>query len=216
LLTNEYSDTADERLYYKFFAEPKASMFHLSDDDLLPDMEEHAMEHHEPFAALIGLDWADQKHDLCLVDTASGSRELSVIAHTPDALNEWARSLRARFNGTKVALCLEQSRGSLIYALMKYDFLVLYPVNPQTLAKLRRSVHAEPGEERSDGCRVLSRTVGASSGAAESMGAGLGADTHAATTRRTSATTRWRPNADQQPADGTLERLLSASIAVVS
>jgi len=111
-------------------------------------MEEHAMEHHEHFAALIGLDWADQKHDLCLVDTASGSRELSVIAHTPEALNEWARSLRARFNGTKVALCLEQSRGSLIYALMKYDFFVLYPVNPQTLAKFREAF--TPSRAKSD------------------------------------------------------------------
>ena len=97
------------------------------------------MEHATPFAALIGLDWSDQKHDLCLVDTTSGSRELSVIKHTPESLNEWARSLRARFDGAPVALCLEQSRGSLIYALLKYDFLILYPVNPQTLAKFREA-----------------------------------------------------------------------------
>ncbi len=50
------------------------------------------MEHHEPFATLIGLDWSDQKHDLCLVDTETGSRELSAISHTPEALNEWARA----------------------------------------------------------------------------------------------------------------------------
>ncbi len=29
---DEYSDAAGERLYYKFFAEEKASMFHPSDD----------------------------------------------------------------------------------------------------------------------------------------------------------------------------------------
>lgn len=97
------------------------------------------MHHDEPFAALIGLDWSDRKHDLCLVDTAAGSRELSVVSHTPEALDEWARQLRTRFGGARVAICLEQSRGSLIYALMKYDFLVLYPVNPQTLAKFREA-----------------------------------------------------------------------------
>ena len=32
------------------------------------------MHHDERFAALIGLDWSDRKHDLCLVDTAAGSR----------------------------------------------------------------------------------------------------------------------------------------------
>jgi len=109
-------------------------------------MEEHAMESAAPFAALIGLDWSDRKHDLCLVDTTSGSRELSVIAHTPEALNEWARALRARFGGERVAVCLEQSRGSLIYALMKYDFLVLYPVNPQTLAKFREAFTPSRGK----------------------------------------------------------------------
>ena len=97
------------------------------------------MEQHEHYAALIGIDWSDRKHDVCLVDAATGSRELSVISHTPEALNEWARALRARFSGEKVAICLEQSRGSLIYALLKYDFLVLYPINPQTLSKFREA-----------------------------------------------------------------------------
>lgn len=97
------------------------------------------MEHDEHLAALIGLDWSDQKHDLCLVDTATGVQELSVIKQTPEALNQWATALRARFNGQKVAVCLEQSRGPVIYALLKYDFLVLYPVNPKTLAKFREA-----------------------------------------------------------------------------
>jgi transposase len=34
---------------------------------------------------------------------------------------------------------LEQSRGPLIFALLKYDFLVLYPINPSTLAKYREA-----------------------------------------------------------------------------
>lgn len=97
------------------------------------------MEQQEHFAALIGIDWSDRKHDICLVDTATGSQELSVISHTPEALNEWARALRTRFGGEPVAVCLEQSRGPLIYALLKYDFLVLYPVNPQTLSKFRQA-----------------------------------------------------------------------------
>ncbi len=97
------------------------------------------MEQPTPFAALIGLDWSDRKHDLCLIDATTGRRELSVIAHTPEALDDWARALRARFNGAKVALCLEQSRGSLIYALLKYDFLVLYPINPQMLSRFREA-----------------------------------------------------------------------------
>jgi transposase len=36
-------------------------------------------------------------------------------------------------------VCLEQSRGPLIYALLKYDFLILYPINPKTLARFREA-----------------------------------------------------------------------------
>ncbi len=91
------------------------------------------------FAALIGIDWSDAKHDICLVETATGTQELSVVKHTPEALNEWAHALRARFGGAQIAVCLEQSRGSLIYALLKYDFLVLYPINPQMLSRFREA-----------------------------------------------------------------------------
>ncbi|PYS76150.1 MAG: IS110 family transposase [Acidobacteria bacterium] len=97
------------------------------------------MEEPAHFAAHIGLDWSDQKHDICLVDAATGSQELSSIKHQPEALDEWARALRTRFGGGRVAVCLEQSRGSLIYALLKYDFLVLYPINPKTLARFREA-----------------------------------------------------------------------------
>src|SRR5205085_974288 len=84
------------------------------------------------YAALIGIDWADQKHDICLIDPATGRREASVLLHSAKSLDEWALALRERFGGRPIAVCLEQARGPLIYALMKYDFLTLYPINPST------------------------------------------------------------------------------------
>jgi hypothetical protein len=36
-------------------------------------------------------------------------------------------------------VCLEIAKGPLVYALQKYDFLVLFPVNPATLAKYREA-----------------------------------------------------------------------------
>ncbi len=51
------------------------------------------------YAAFVGFDWADKKHDLCLVDAATGKKEFSVIKHTPQALQEWASCLRQRFQG---------------------------------------------------------------------------------------------------------------------
>ncbi len=91
------------------------------------------------YAALIGIDWSDRKHDLCLIDPTSGQRETAVLRHSVKEIETWASALRERFGGRQVAVCLEQSRGPLIYALMKYDFLVLYPTNPATLAKYRQA-----------------------------------------------------------------------------
>lgn len=91
------------------------------------------------YVALIGLDWSDRKHDLCLIETATGKREASLLVHAPQAIEEWATALRARFNGQPVAVCLEQSRGPVIYALLKYDFITLYPVNPRTLSRYREA-----------------------------------------------------------------------------
>ena len=89
------------------------------------------------FAAFIGIDWADAKHDICLQVANTEKREFAVLPHRPDAIDQWACSLRQRFQGRPVAVCLELAKGPLVYALQKHEFLVLFPVNPATLAKYR-------------------------------------------------------------------------------
>ncbi len=91
------------------------------------------------YAALIGIDWSDTKHDICLIDTATGQPEAALLRHSSTSIDEWATAVRMRFGNQPIAICLEQSRGPLIFALMKYDFLTLYPVNPATLAKYREA-----------------------------------------------------------------------------
>lgn len=91
------------------------------------------------YAAYIGIDWADQKHDICLQAADADVREFAVLAHRPDAIEAWALSLKQRFHGQPIAVCLELAKGPLVYALQQYDFLVLFPVNPVTLAKYRQA-----------------------------------------------------------------------------
>ncbi len=38
--------------------------------------------------ALIGIDWSDRKHEICLVDSATGKREASILPHSPQAIDE--------------------------------------------------------------------------------------------------------------------------------
>jgi len=89
--------------------------------------------------AWIGLDWADQEHQFCLQAVGSTQVEHGVVAQRPEALQDWVCQLRARFPQGRIAIALEQSRGALVYALMSYDFLLLYPVPGKTLADYRKA-----------------------------------------------------------------------------
>ena len=91
------------------------------------------------FAAFAGIDWADAKHDICLQAAGSEEREWAVVPHRAAAIDAWASTLRQRFHGRPVAVCLELAKGPLVYALQKHDFLVLFPVHPATLAKYREA-----------------------------------------------------------------------------
>ena len=93
---------------------------------------------HGQYTAYVGIDWADTKHDICLQAANTNQLEFDCIPHQVDDIEHWALSLRQRFGGP-IAIALELSHGPIVYALQKYDFLVLFPINPSTLAKYRQA-----------------------------------------------------------------------------
>jgi hypothetical protein len=98
------------------------------------------MSHHADDAALVGIDRADTKHDCCWRATGSEQEAYGVIGYMPEEIDPWARGLADRFAGGKIAVCLEPSKGSLIYELLRYDHLVLYLINPRRLAQCREAL----------------------------------------------------------------------------
>ena len=90
------------------------------------------------FAAIIGIDWADKKHDICIQVTDTGQRKTYQIQHKADKIDEWARSLHRQYGG-RIAVALELSKGPLVSALQKYDFFVIFPIDPTTLANHRKT-----------------------------------------------------------------------------
>jgi transposase len=95
----------------------------------------------ENYAALIALDWADYSHQFSLSYPGCLKREVGKIEHKPESLMEWIISLRARFPEGSIAICMEQFRGSLVYFLMQFEFVVLYLVNPITLKRYREAFY---------------------------------------------------------------------------
>jgi transposase len=91
------------------------------------------------FAAFIGLDWADKKHDVCLSVPGREGLEREVVTHRPAALEAWVARLRERFAGAPVALVVELEEGPIVSALLEHDFIVVFPVRPGTVAGYRKT-----------------------------------------------------------------------------
>ena len=93
----------------------------------------------DDFAAIVGIDWADKKHDICELPAGTRDYQWSVISSKPDQLHAWAMALEKRYPNQLIAVACELKKGPLIYALSQYRNLVLFPVNPSSLAKYRKA-----------------------------------------------------------------------------
>lgn len=89
------------------------------------------------FAAHVGLDWADKKHDVC-VQFKNGERTFHVIEHTPEALDVWLTELHQKVKG-RIAIAVELKKGPVVYALQKYPFITVFPVHALSLARYRQA-----------------------------------------------------------------------------
>lgn len=132
--TNEYSGLAVIPAHLYCFRRSQAGMPHvLNVAQWRTVMAKIAMS----FAAYVGIDWADKKHDVC-VHIPGKDDEFDVVPHRAEAIDEWLRDLHQRVGGT-IAIALELTKGPVVSALQKYEFVVIYPINPSTLAKYRQA-----------------------------------------------------------------------------
>lgn len=93
------------------------------------------------FAACVGWDWADKEHEVVVHDCRSGRRTRMKVEGSAEALHEWAAKMCQRFGGGKIAVAIETSRGAVVAALMNYDHLILYPINPKSVSNYREIFH---------------------------------------------------------------------------
>ena len=100
------------------------------------------------FAAFVAIDWADKKHAFTLQAAGQKKKESGTLEQKPEIIAAWVAKLRERFEGRPIAVAVEQSRGALIHALLAYDFLVLFPIHPTTVARFREAF--KPSGAKSD------------------------------------------------------------------
>jgi transposase len=95
-----------------------------------------------------GIDWADQHHDVVVIDEQGKQRGVKRVAHTAAGLDELVAFLKAVGDGDvaahpdHLACIIETNKGLLITALLEAG-LPVYPVNPKTLQAWRKPAGAK-------------------------------------------------------------------------
>lgn len=96
---------------------------------------------------LIGIDWADSEHAFAAL-MPNGSRKAGSFKQKKTAIDEWIKELRTAAPEATIDICIETSRGGLINALLEYECVRIFPVNPLALANYRKAF--APGGGKSD------------------------------------------------------------------
>lgn len=86
----------------------------------------------------VGIDWADRQHEFAAL-LPNGTVETGSFRHRPEAIAQWVDGFRARFPQARLEIAIETSRGAIINALLEFESIRLFPINPHALACYRKA-----------------------------------------------------------------------------
>jgi transposase len=86
---------------------------------------------------IVGIDWADSKHDVTVIDAAK-TLHFRINSDTRDVA-EMIQRLATIAGDRPIAVCLEKGRVRIIYHLMLHENITLYPIDPKQAARYRES-----------------------------------------------------------------------------
>ena len=126
------------------------------------NLRQSILETENQFAAFIGIDRSDRYLDVCLqaADSRTPGHEHSRIASAPEAVAQWIAQMTARFPGGTLAICVEQPAVALLEHLAHWENVVLFPINPLTLARYREAfTTSRAKDDASDAASLLELVV---------------------------------------------------------
>jgi transposase len=113
-----------------------------------------------PFDLAIGLDRADRKVDLHLIEVATGKHSQRQVKTTTEALQDWVVELREQYPTSRIALCLEQPAPGLLTFLEAHaEFITLYAINPMTLKRFREAFKTSRANDDPTDAEYLARLL---------------------------------------------------------
>ena len=86
----------------------------------------------------VGIDWADTKHDIVVMDGEGKELDCFTVAHSKDDIeNLKSRLLKHEQNPESICCFLETKHGLLVYSLLEDNFSI-YPLNPKVVDARRK------------------------------------------------------------------------------
>lgn len=93
----------------------------------------------EELAYFVGVDWATQEHEVCVIDAQGKEKGRSSFAHSGEGLERmcsWISKVTNETAAERVAVVIEVNRGPVIAALIERGYVVL-ACNPKQLDRMR-------------------------------------------------------------------------------
>jgi len=108
----------------------------------------------------VGIDWALDAHEVCLLDRAGHVHDRRTVAHTPAALQALVETLEAHAAGepARVAIAIEVPRGAVVELLVERGFAV-HAINPKQLDRFRDRFTAAGAKDDRRDARVLADSL---------------------------------------------------------
>ena len=106
----------------------------------------------EQYRWFVGIDWATQNHEVCIVDCDGGVVDRKTIEHTGAGIAQLVKRLEelTRAEPGLVAVGIEVPRGAIIECLIEHRFAV-YSLNPKQMDRFRdRHTVAGSKDDRRD------------------------------------------------------------------
>jgi transposase len=103
----------------------------------------------------LGVDWADQSHQLYVCDESARKIKEQEVQHTVDELVELGRWLdESRQNGIELWAAIEKPHGRIVDFLLDHGVMT-YPINPKALDRARDRFRISPSKSDAFDARVL-------------------------------------------------------------
>jgi len=103
------------------------------------------------YQLFVGIDRSDATLDTCALTPDGGEAGKGKTSTNPEALLEWAQTLRAANPVGQIVICIEQPCANIASFLGQFDFIDLFLVNPFLIKAYRESFYsARPKDDKKD------------------------------------------------------------------